>query len=240
MKTIGLIGGMSWQSSLEYYRLINEAIKAKLGGLHSAKCILYSVDFAEIEPLMRMGSWNEIGRRLRAAARSLEAAGADFVLLCANTMHRTADGLQKDIGIPLLHIGDATAQAITRQQLRKVGLLGTKVTMEDDFYRGRLTRKHGLDVVVPPENERDAVHRIIFDELCLGQINPRSRSEYTAIMENLIRAGAEGIVLGCTEIGLLVSQRDCRVPIFDTTRIHAEAASEYALSDARSSRDARR
>jgi aspartate racemase len=232
MKTIGLIGGMSWQSSMEYYRLINEAIKAKLGGLHSAKCILYSVDFGEIEPLQRAGSWTEAGRALISAARGLEAGGAQFILLCTNTMHKTADDLQAGVSIPLLHIADATAEAIRRQQLRKVGLLGTKFTMEDDFYRGRLISKHGLEVIVPADEERQAVHRIIYDELCLGRIRTESRTEYAAIMENLVRAGAEGIILGCTEIGLLVGRRDSRVPIFDTTRIHAAAAAEFALSGA--------
>jgi aspartate racemase len=222
---------MSWQSSLEYYRLINEAVNTKLGGLHSAKCILYSVDFADIEPLQRTGCWIDAGRRLTAAAQSLEGAGAEFVVLCTNTMHKTADDLQSKIGIPLLHIVDATAQAIKERGLRKIGLLGTMFTMEDDFYRGRLTDQHGLEVIVPTQGEREAVHRIIYNELCLGQINLQSQSEYTAIMERLVCDGAEGIILGCTEIGLLVGERDCRAPIFDTTWIHADAAAEYALSD---------
>jgi aspartate racemase len=229
MQIIGLIGGMSWQSSLEYYRLINEGVKARLGGLHSAKCLLCSVDFAEIEPLQQQGCWSEAARLLIAAARSLEAGGVDFILLCTNTMHKTADELQQHVAIPLLHIADATAEAVQSRGLKKVGLLGTRFTMEEDFYCGRLTEKHGLKVIVPPEREREIVHRIIYDELCLGHINPHSRMQYAAIMETLANRGAEGIILGCTEIGLLVGPGDCRVPIFDTTRVHAEAAVEYAL-----------
>jgi aspartate racemase len=229
MRTIGLIGGMSWESSLEYYRLINEGVKAKLGGLHSAKCLLYSVDFAEIEPLQKEGRWDEAARLLIAAARSLEAGGADLILLCTNTMHKTADDVQESVAIPLLHIADATAEAIVSRGLKKVGLLGTRFTMEQDFYKGRLAEKHGLDVIVPAQTGRETVHRIIYDELCLGRIDPRSRMEYASIMEDLAGRGAEAIILGCTEIGLLVGPGECRVPLFDTTRIHAEAAVKYAL-----------
>jgi aspartate racemase len=229
MKTIGLIGGMSWESSIEYYRLINEAVRARLGGLHSAKCLFYSVDFAEIEPLQRLGEWNEAAEHLAAAAQQVERGGADFLLLCTNTMHKVANAIQRSISMPLLHIADATAQAIHRQSLKRVGLLGTRFTMEDDFYRGRLSSQHGLTVVVPSPEDRRTVHRIIYEELCVGRILDTSRAEHVRIIEQLVENGAEAVILGCTEIGLLVGQADCRVPVFDTTRIHAEAAVEYAL-----------
>ena len=229
MKTIGLIGGMSWESSIEYYRIINETVGEKLGGLHSAECIMYSVDFAEVEPLQHQDRWAEATEAMIEAARHIERGGADFVVLCTNTMHKTADELQEHIQIPLLHIADATARAIQVQGLGKVGLLGTRFTMEDDFYKGRLTDKHSLDVVVPTEEQRQIVHRVIYDELCLGRIEQSSKDEYLAIMADLVRRGAEGIILGCTEIGLLVGAGDCPVPVFDTTHIHAVAAVEYAL-----------
>ena len=229
MKTIGLIGGMSWESSLVYYRLINKDVKARLGGLHSAKCLMYSVDFAEIEPLQHAGRWSEATERMIAVARHVEDGGADFLLLCTNTMHKTADEIDKHVQIPLLHIADATAEAVKRQGVNKVGLLGTEFTMEDDFYRGRLIDKHGLEVIIPKEQQRRTIHRVIYDELCLGKIERRSKEEYRSIMENLIGRGADGIILGCTEIGLLVGNEDSEVPLFDTTRIHAEAAVEYAL-----------
>ncbi len=230
MKTIGLIGGMSWESSLEYYRLINEGVKAKLGGLHSARCLLNSVDFAEIEPLQRLGQWEEAAQQLVAAARQLEKGGADFLLLCTNTMHKVADAVQHGVSIPLLHIADATAHAVKARSLSKVGLLGTRFTMEEDFYRGRLSSRHGLDVLIPEEEDRRTVHRIIYEELCVGKIVDHSRQEYVQIMDRLAQRGAEAVLLGCTEIGLLVSPSDCSVPVFDTTRIHAEAAVEHALS----------
>jgi len=230
MKTIGLIGGMSWESSIEYYRLINEAVRARLGGLHSARCILHSLDFAEIEPLQRLGEWDEAAKRIAAAAQQVEKGGADFLLLCTNTMHKAADAIQRSISIPLLHIADATAQAVKRRSLKRAGLLGTKVTMEETFYRGRLSSQHGLEVIVPSEEDRCTVHRIIYEELCVGRVLDNSRLEYVRIMDRLIERGAEAVILGCTEIGLLVRQDDCCVPVFDTTRIHAEAAVEYALS----------
>jgi len=229
MKTIGLIGGMSWESSIEYYRLINETVKARLGGFHSAKILMYSVDFAEIEPLQHQGKWTEATEKMTEAAQHVEDGGADFIVLCTNTMHKTADEVEKQIEIPLLHIADATAQTIQAQGVGKVGLLGTRFTMEDDFYKGRLSDRHGLDVVVPAEDERQAVHRIIYDELCLGEVRQASKERYMEIMESLVRRGAQGIILGCTEIGLLVGAEDCSVPVFDTTKIHAEAAVEYAL-----------
>jgi len=229
MKTIGLIGGMSWESSLVYYRLINEGVKARLGGLHSAKCLMYSVDFAEIEPLQHGGHWNEATERMIEVARHVDRSGADFLLLCTNTMHKTADEIARRVQIPLLHIADATAGAVKRQGINKVGLLGTEFTMEDDFYRGRLTEKHGLEVIIPTEQQRRIIHRVIYDELCLGKIERRSKEEYGSIIENLVGRGADGIILGCTEIGLLVDNEDSRVPVFDTTKIHAEAAVEYAL-----------
>jgi len=229
MKTIGLIGGMSWESSIEYYRIINEAVRGNLGGLHSAKCMMVSVDFAEIEPLQHQGKWNEATEILIAAARAVEAGGADFVLFCTNTMHKVADEVQKHLRIPILHIADATAQTIKAAGLKKVGLLGTRFTMEEHFYKGRLSQKHNLEIVIPGEEEREVVHRIIYDELCMGETKPSSKMKYLDIMERLAKEGAEGIILGCTEIGLLVKKEECRVPLFDTTRIHALAAVEYAL-----------
>jgi aspartate racemase len=230
MKTIGLIGGMSWESSIEYYRIINETAKARLGGLHSAKSIMVSVDFAEIEALQQQGRWHEAALLMIAAGQSLERAGADFVVLCTNTMHKLADEIQSNIHIPLLHIADATAQAIKAAGLGKIGLLGTRYTMEHDFYKGRLVDQHGLNVIIPESPEREAVHRIIYDELCLGTVKPESKGCYLNIIEKLVRAGAEGVILGCTEIELLVRDGDSQVPLFPTTRLHAIAAVEYALA----------
>jgi aspartate racemase len=229
MKTIGMIGGMSWESSLEYYRIINEAVKEQLGNLHSAKSLMYSVDFAEIEVLQRDGRWQEATQAMINAARVVEAGGADFLIICTNTMHKMADEVQRTIAIPLLHIADATAESIKARGLQRVGLLGTRFTMEQDFYRGRLVEKYALDVLVPESADREIVHRVIYDELVLGRIEPASKAEYLRIISALAQAGAEGIILGCTEIGLLVSQADSRLPIFDTTRIHALAAVEFAL-----------
>ncbi len=229
MKTIGLIGGMSWQSSMEYYRIINETVRDRLGGHHSAKIIMYSVDFAEIEPLQHQGRWEEASRLMIAAARKVENGGADFLIICTNTMHKMADAVQKHIDIPLLHIADATAEKIKAKHLRKIGLLGTRFTMEENFYKGRLIEKHCLDVIIPNEQERESVHRVIYDELCLGEIKPSSKTQYIRIIDNLVGDGAEGIILGCTEIGLLVGEEDSQVPLFDTTKIHAIAAVEYAL-----------
>ena len=231
MKTIGMIGGMSWESSIEYYRIINEGVKGKLGGLHSAKSVMYSVDFAEIETLQHEGRWEEATQAMVEAAKHVEAGGADFVIICTNTMHKMAEEVEAAIHIPLLHIVDATAEAIKALGLQVVGLLGTNFTMEQDFYRGRLVERHGLEVLIPEEQDREIVHRVIYDELVLGVIKPESRSQYERIIEKLIEAGAQGIILGCTEIGLLVKDEDSRVPLFDTTFIHAVAAVEYALSE---------
>jgi aspartate racemase len=231
MKTIGMIGGMSWESSLEYYRIINEAIKQQLGGLHSAKSVLVSVDFAEIEVLQQEDRWQDATRVMIEAARAVQAGGADFLIICTNTMHKMADEVQENISIPLLHIADPTAEAIQAQGLQKVGLLGTRFTMEQDFYCSRLVEKYGLDVLLPDRADREIVHRVIYDELVLGKIVPASQAEYLRILAGLANAGAGGVILGCTEIGLLVSQADTTLPLFDTTRIHALAAVRYALQD---------
>jgi len=229
LKTIGLIGGMSWESSIEYYRIINETTRAKLGGLHSAKSMMYSVDFAEVEILQHQGRWTEAARMLIDAAKNLENGGADFIVLCTNTMHKAADDIQANIKIPFLHIADATAQRIMDSGIRKAGLLGTRFTMEEEFYKGRLAKKFGLSVQVPDAREREIVHRVIYDELVVGRIEQRSKAQFAGIIEQMVGQGAEGVILGCTEIGLLVHQEDSRVPLFDTTRIHAEAAVEFAL-----------
>ena len=231
MKTIGLIGGMSWESSIQYYRIINETTKARLGGLHSAKSVMVSVDFAEIEALQHEGRWEEAGRLMAEAAQSLERAGADCVVLCTNTMHKLADRIQDGIRIPFLHIADATAEKIAAAGHGTVGLLGTRFTMEEDFYRGRLVQRHGLRVVVPEPAEREAVHRVIYDELCQGLIRDASRKRYAEIIRGLVAAGAQGIILGCTEIELLVRPADSPVPVFPTTTIHAEAAVNFALTE---------
>jgi len=228
VKTIGLIGGMSWESTVPYYRMINEGVKQRLGGLHSARTVMYSVDFHDIEELQRTNRWDEAGTLLGAAARSLEAAGADFIVLCTNTMHKVVPAIQAAVTIPLLHIADATAARIREAGIHTVGLLGTRFTMEQDFYRGRLGQR-GLTVIVPEPADRDLVHRVIYDELCLGAIRDGSRDAYRAIIGRLIAAGAEGIIFGCTEIGLLVAQADSTVPVFDTTAIHAESAVDFAL-----------
>lgn len=220
---------MSWESSIEYYRIMNEMTKAKLGGLHSGKSIMVSVDFAEIEILQHQGRWAEAAEILMEAAKDLENGGADFIVLCTNTMHKVADELEASVKIPLLHIADATAQRVKDSGIQKIGLLGTRFTMEEEFYKGRLSRKYGLNVSIPNAAEREIVHRVIYEELVLGKIVPRSKEQYLGIMERMVDQGAEGIILGCTEIGLLIHQEDSEVPLFDTTRIHAEAAVEYAL-----------
>ncbi|MFT3849589.1 MAG: aspartate/glutamate racemase family protein [Propionivibrio sp.] len=230
MKTIGLIGGMSWESTVTYYRAINETIKHQLGGLHSAKIVLYSVDFHEIERLQHAGDWDAAGRLLGAAARSLEAAGADFLVLCTNTMHKVAAPIEAAVAIPLLHIADPTAGQIKAAGHSTVGLLGTRFTMEQAFYRERLEARHGLRVVVPDDESRATVHRVIYGELCLGVVKPESRAAYRRIMADMAAQGAEAIILGCTEISLLVGPQDADVPLFDTTAIHAGAAADYALS----------
>lgn len=229
MKTIGLIGGMSWESSVEYYRLINLAVREKLGGLHSARSVMVSVDFSEVEEMQRENRWDEATQVMVAAARQVEQAGADFVLICTNTMHRMADEVQQAIQIPLLHIADATGQVVCSQGIRRIGLLGTRYTMEENFYRGRLVERFGLQVLVPDRAAREAVHRVIYEELCLGLTLEDSRREFQNILSQLVSAGAEGVILGCTEIGLLVHAEDSSVPLFDTTRIHAQAAVDLAL-----------
>ena len=229
MKTIGLLGGMSWESSIEYYRIINEATKIKLGGLHSAKSLIYSVDFAEIEILQHQGRWAQAAQTLVGAAKNLENGGADFIVLCTNTMHKVADDIQANVNIPFLHIADATAQIVKNSGIQKIGLLGTRFTMEEDFYKGRLSQKYNLNVSVPNIQEREIIHRVIYDELVVGKIIQDSKEQYIDIIKQMVKQGAEGIILGCTEIGLLVQQQDSDVLIFDTTRIHAEAAVQHAL-----------
>ncbi len=229
MKVIGLIGGMSWESTIEYYRLINEAVRERLGGLHSAKCVLDSVDFAEVEALQRQGRWRDAARLLAAAGQNVENAGADLALICTNTMHKLADTVQASIGIPLLHIADATAEKVRQARFQRVGLLGTRFTMEEDFYRGRLADRHGLEVMIPNPEERQVLHRVIYEELCVGAIRPESRALIASTINRLVQTGAEAIILGCTELGLLLHDEDSRVPLFDTTRIHALAAVDYAL-----------
>lgn len=232
MKTIGLIGGMSWESTIPYYRIINETVQARLGGLHSAKIVLYSVDFHEIEALQRSGDWDRAGALLADAARALQAAGAECVVLCTNTMHKVAEAIEQAVQLPLLHIADLTASAVAQAGLSTVGLLGTRFTMEQSFYRERLRQRHGLDVLVPDENERDLIHRVIYEELCRGRIVDVSRADFRAVMRRLVERGAQAIILGCTEISLLVDASDASVPMFDTTRLHALGAAAWALADA--------
>jgi aspartate racemase len=232
LKIIGLIGGMSWESTIPYYRQLNETVKERLGGLHSARVILYSVDFHEIEQLQHSGDWRTAGVVLADAAQALEAAGADFIVLCTNTMHRVAPAIEAAVRIPLLHIADPTAEAIKRSGLSTVGLLGTRFTMEQAFYKDRLRERHGLNVLVPAPPDQEVIHRVIYEELCLGKIVAESRSEYRRIMAGLVDQGAEAIILGCTEISLLVRQNDAAVPLFDTTAIHARMAAERALEAA--------
>jgi len=228
MKTIGLIGGMSWESSVEYYRIINEEIKNRLGGLHSAKCLLYSVDFEEIERFQAEGKWEEAGKLLGNVAYSLEKGGADFIVICTNTMHKVIYYVEEKINIPILHIADATAKQIKKSNLHKVGLLGTKYTMEQDFYKARI-KSNGIKVLVPNDTEREMINKVIYEELCLGNIEQSSRDYYKKVIKNLVDHGAEGIILGCTEIGLLVKQEDSDVPLFDTTEIHAIESVNKAL-----------
>jgi aspartate racemase len=230
MKIVGLIGGMSWESTIPYYRQINEFIKERLGGLHSAKIILYSVDFHEIERLQHAGDWETAGQLLADAARRLEGAGADFLVLCTNTMHKVAPAIEAAVQLPLLHIADPTAAEIKAAGFATVGLLGTRFTMEESFYKDRLQERHGLRIVIPISDDRQTVHRIIFDELCLGQTRDESRDEYRRVIRGLVERGAQAVILGCTEISLLVDQRDSAVPLFDTTRIHARKAGEWALA----------
>lgn len=231
-KVIGLIGGMSWESSAEYYRIINETVRARLGGLRSARCLMWSFDFGEIEALQHAGRWDEATAELIAAAQRLERGGVDVVVICTNTMHRMADAVQAAIGLPLLHIADPTAERIRSAGLSRVGLLGTAFTMEQDFYKGRLAARHGLDVLVPEADDRAEVHRVIYEELVQGRAEPASREAYRAIIARLVARGAQAIILGCTEIMLLVRPEDSAVPLFDTTAIHAEAAVDFALAEA--------
>ena len=225
-----MIGGMSWESSIEYYRIVNQTVREKLGGLHSARSIMYSVEFAEIEALQHQNRWDELASVMIEAARSLERGGADFVIICTNTMHKLYDEVQNNIKIPMLNIADATAEKIKTEGIDKIALLGTRFTMEEDFYKGRLADKYGLDVIIPSSKQREIVHRVIYDELCAGIIKPDSKQKYAAIIKRLVAEGAGGIILGCTEIGLLIKPEDSSVPLFDTTEIHAKAAVEYALS----------
>ncbi len=231
MKTIGMIGGRSWESSVEYYKLINEGIHQALGGVHSAKSVMVSVDFAEVELLQKAGRWDEATQMMVDAARAVEAAGADFLLVCTNTMHKMAAEVQAAVNIPLLHIADAAAAAVLERGIHTVGLLGTRFTMQGDFYKDRLADKFGLKVYTPMPADQDVVHNIIYDELVLGKILPASKAAYQKIILKLADQGAEGIILGCTEIGLLVQQSDCSLPLFDTTLLHAQAAVQYALKD---------
>lgn len=229
MRTIGMLGGMSWQSTAEYYRLANELVRSRLGGVHSARILLDSIDFADMEELQSAGKWKEAGDVLAAKASALEAAGADMLVLCTNTMHIVVDALEQAVAIPLLHIVDTTSSKIAQQGLSRVGLLGTMFTMEQNFYRDRLFA-NGLDVIVPEQRDRTTVHRIIYEELIRGVVRQESRAEYRAVIERLVAAGAEGIILGCTEIELLVSAKDSPVPVFPTTLLHVEAAVDIALS----------
>jgi aspartate racemase len=230
--TIGLIGGMSWESSAEYYRIINQEMNRRLGGVHSAQCLLYSVDFEGIKRCQHEGDWDSLAEAMREAALRLERGGADFVVLCTNTMHRVAEAIETAIRIPLLHIADPTARKIKDAGLQRIGLIGTAFTMEQDFYKGRLQRHHGLEVIVPEESDRRVVHEVIYKELVLGRIMPESRQAYREVIARLIDDGAQGIILGCTEIMLLVSEEDSAVPLFDTTTIHAMAAVDEALKSA--------
>ena len=230
MKTIGLIGGMSWESTVPYYRIINETVRDRLGGLHSAKLVLLSVDFYEVERLQSTGDWAGVGRMLAQAGRSLELAGADFLVLCTNTKHKVASTIEKSVTIPLLHITDPTAAEIKRSGFTKVGLLGTRFTMEQDFYRSRLQSHYGISVLVPEKKDREIIHRVIFEELCLGKVVDASRIQFRRVIEDLVDCGAEAIILGCTEISTLVQRSDSSVPLFDTTSIHACKAAEWAMA----------
>lgn len=231
MKTIGLIGGMSWESSAEYYQILNHLTKQELGGMHSCKCIMYSVNFSDIEVLQHKGQWKELKAIIIDIAKKLEKAGAEFIIICTNTMHMMANEVQSSISIPLLHIADATGEQIKLKRLKKVGLLGTRFTMEQDFYKGWIFEKHGIEIIVPSEVDQVTIHNIIYNELVQGMITEESKNKYIEIIQRLIENGAEGIVLGCTEIPMLIKQDDIDVPIFDTTAIHAKSAIEFALKE---------
>jgi aspartate racemase len=229
MKTIGLIGGMSWESTVEYYRIINQEMSRRLGGLHSAKILMYSVDFGELEPLMREGKWEEIGGHIAKIAKTLENGGAGLLLLCTNTVHKIASWIESATGVPFIHIADATGEEISRKGPKNVGLLGTRYTMEGDFYKNRLTERFGLSVLIPPDEKRGIVNDVIFNELCHGVTKQSSKDQFKAVIDELIARGAEGIILGCTEIPMLIKEGDCPVPLYDTTSIHARRAVDYAL-----------
>ena len=231
MKTVGMVGGMSWESTASYYKALNEGVKSRLGGLHSAKICLYSVDFDEIEKLQHQGKWSETAQILAEAAKSVERGGADFLMICTNTMHKVVPEIESQISIPILHIADATAESLVQDGITKVGLLGTRFTMEQDFYKGRISEKFGIDVVVPTADEQTVVHDIIYQELCLGEIKSESRDRYLKIIANLHAQGAQAVILGCTEIALLVKQSDTTVPLYDTTEIHAAHGVEWALGN---------
>jgi len=230
MKTIGLLGGMSWESTLGYYKAINEGINKELGGLHSAKIVMYSVDFEPIEQLQHVGDWNGTAKILSVAAQSIQAAGADFLLICTNTMHKVAKEIGESIRIPILHIADATAEILVNHGVKKVGLLGTAFTMEQEFYKGRLLSQYNLEVLVPNEKDRQIIHKVIYQELCLGKITANSRAEYLRVIDGLAAQGAETVILGCTEIGMLVNQSDTDVKLMDTIAVHAQQAVRYAIS----------
>ena len=229
MKTIGLIGGMSWESSLEYYRIVNETVKEKLGGLHSCKCLMYSVDFGVIVALQHQNKWDELTKLMIEAAQNLKHGGADFIVICTNTMHKMAPEIETSTGLNVLHIADVTGAAISKDQIQKVGLLGTRFTMEGDFYKKRLKDNYDIEVIIPEDTDRQIIHDIIYNELCLGVIKDDSRQKYIDIINKLCANGAEGIILGCTEIPLLIKQSDVLIPVYDTTKIHAESAVDFAL-----------
>lgn len=229
MKTIGLIGGMSWESSIEYYKLINELVKEKLGGVHSCKCIMHSVDFAEIEKLQHNGEWEKLTEIMVDIAKKLEESGADCIVICTNTMHKMAEDIEKEVKIPLIHIADSVGENIIKLNLKKVALLGTKFTMEQDFYKERIREKFGIEVIIPNETDKNIIHKVIYEELVKGQFKDESRQEYIRIINELVKDGAEGIILGCTEIPLLIRDNDVEIPIFDTTKLHSESAVKYAL-----------
>ena len=230
MKTIGLLGGMSWESTASYYKAINQGVKSKLGGLHSAKICLYSVDFDEIEKLQHQGNWSETAKILTKAAKSVEKGGADFLMICTNTMHKLVPEIESAITIPILHIADATAELLVRNNVTKVGLLGTRFTMEQDFYKGRITDKFNIEVIVPTKEDQTKVHDVIYNELCQGIIKQDSKRQYLDIINRFYAEGAQAIILGCTEIALLVQQSDTKVILYDTTAIHANQGVEFALS----------
>ncbi|MCW2478313.1 aspartate/glutamate racemase family protein [Candidatus Symbiopectobacterium sp. NZEC135] len=231
MKTLGLIGGMSWESTVPYYRLINERVQQRLGGLHSAKLILHSVDFHDIEQLQAQGAWEQAAHQLSDIALGLRQAGADAIVICTNTMHKVANQVESACQLPVLHIADATADSLKQRGMTRVGLLGTRYTMEQDFYRGRLRERHGIDVIIPQADQRDEINRVIYDELCRGVLHDHSREAFSIIIDSLAQQGAESVILGCTEIPLLIHQSDTKIPLFDTSYLHAIAAADYALKN---------